>query len=340
MKKNTLFNKVCKCCLLLGSILICFIVLEIVADKIFFVPKVEGLDFHSYGADYMLSDNRNLIYVPKPNIGEHNSHGHRGIEFTYEKGKEKRILFLGDSVVEGLGINVQDRFTEILHRLQNERYEIINLGVRGYNFKQMVEYLEEFGLKFNADYIFLGITYNDLILHSGEIRKLNSIFKQMKHSSFYTNYYRTKSSIGKLLLKTKIYRLIRYRNYSTEHHFKSRMSYRISPDEQKKILGDLIELSNNFNIKISFFFLPVNTDREKEELVKFRELIMSSGFDLYDLEAIASRIHKNRAGLFFRNDPCHLNILGNKIVAEMINRLMNKFIIEKQGLELSRRVGL
>lgn len=77
-----------------------------------------------------------LGWTPIPNSSEHNSLGLRDIE--YLPGPEPTIMFLGDSLVWGMNIQANERFTDLL-RPQLPNFRIVNAGVAGYGTDQ--EYL-------------------------------------------------------------------------------------------------------------------------------------------------------------------------------------------------------
>jgi lysophospholipase L1-like esterase len=101
---------------------------------------------------------------------EINSHGLRGPETTYEKPPATfRILNLGDSVVMGWGVRMEDTYGQRLESLLNEedngelRFEVINAGVPGWNLENALAYLQAEGLKYEPDLILLGLTIaNDI----------------------------------------------------------------------------------------------------------------------------------------------------------------------------------
>jgi hypothetical protein len=134
---------------------------------------------------YVLSPNRKLIYVPKPDSGEFNHDGYRGPLYPRERQPgSTRVVVIGDSVVEGLGVDADERFTSVLSEKLGPGYEIINLGVRGYGLVQEVEYLKEKGLAYAPDHVMFGITHNDLRVDSAEWNSLVKKFKSMEESSF------------------------------------------------------------------------------------------------------------------------------------------------------------
>ena len=99
-----------------------------------------------------------------------NSHGLRGPETTYDKPPVTyRILNLGDSIVMGWGVRMEDTYGRQLESLLNEEdidnrnFEVINAGVPGWNLENASAYLQAEGLKYEPDLILLGVTLtNDI----------------------------------------------------------------------------------------------------------------------------------------------------------------------------------
>jgi lysophospholipase L1-like esterase len=99
-----------------------------------------------------------------------NSHGLRGPETGYEKpAGTYRILNLGDSVAMGWGVREEDTYGQQLEALLNEdssgdqRFEVINAGVPGWNLENALAYLQAEGLKYQPDLILLDLTtVNDI----------------------------------------------------------------------------------------------------------------------------------------------------------------------------------
>lgn len=308
--------------LFLSSLIIALIIAELILSWVRPAPLFEKINIFSYGAHYLLSDNRKLLYVPKPDAGEHNSYGHRGQEYEFTKGGKKRIVFMGDSVVEGFGVSYQNRFTDILQESFKKQFEIINLAVRGYDFQQEVEYFRTFGIGFSPDCVFWGITYNDLMLHSGEIYNIAELMKSNRHNNFYITYYKTKTGIESLLLKTNIYRYVKYYTSKfTNNDFEQEVSYRLEPDTVKKLLCQVKRYSAQNGFYLCFVFLPVNTLLENSQIEEFKRLVAEAGIHYIDLDKKVSQDEKQytKDKLFFPNDPCHLTEFGHQAVADMLS---------------------
>lgn len=93
-----------------------------------------------------------------------NSHGQRDLERTVAKpAGTKRIVMLGDSVVEGVGIReIDDTLSRQLELLYaGESTEVLNFGVSGYCTLAEVELLETKALEFAPDVVILVFVEND-----------------------------------------------------------------------------------------------------------------------------------------------------------------------------------
>jgi len=133
-------------------------------------PEVKVMGFEQQGTVYRRSTNPLLGFEMKPNYrNDHadysmsfpftNSYGQRDVEREIEKPPGvRRILLLGDSVVEGHGIRDLD---QTMSRQLEELFgddgatEVLNFGVSGYCTLAEVELLEVKGLAFEPDIVIL-----------------------------------------------------------------------------------------------------------------------------------------------------------------------------------------
>lgn len=134
---------------------------------------------HPMAAIIDVSTNLNLVFELRPGLDM--KFGHRtvrtnrqgmrsDVDYTEEKPADTvRIVGLGDSGMFGWGVEQGEEYMAVLERLLNERqdgrrYEVLNLGVPGYNTQLEVESLFHKGLKFNPDVVVLGWCINDFQL--------------------------------------------------------------------------------------------------------------------------------------------------------------------------------
>lgn len=123
------------------------------------------------GGIYITSKNHILRYELKPNVSSGklnvNSDGFRDREYTVKKtGNIFRIIVLGDSETLSRSLALQDTLPKKLEYVLNEycpgiNFEVLNMGVEGYNTIQEFEFLQYKGLKYNPDLVILYYCFND-----------------------------------------------------------------------------------------------------------------------------------------------------------------------------------
>jgi hypothetical protein len=125
-----------------------------------------------------ISEHPRLVYQLKPGLDNvykgarvrTNAAGWREEELPHEKDAGViRIVTLGDSVMFGHGVEVDERYTDVLEdflsrRFPQARWEIVNLAVSGYNLVMEVEALKRFGLAYDPDLVLYGYIGNDFCL--------------------------------------------------------------------------------------------------------------------------------------------------------------------------------
>lgn len=303
---------------LISGLLIAEIALKFtLPERIFYRINITSTD-----GNYKLVDNPQLIYVPVPNTGSFNAYGHRGPAFSLQKNSRKRIVAMGDSVVEGLGVELGQRFTDILGKSFKEQYEIINLGVCGYSVLQEAEYFKLLGEKFGPDYVLWFITFNDMRLHSGEIYTFNEKLKAVHNSGFYETYYHNKIWFNKLLMSLNIYKLIKYVCSIRSPKVFYNIEERISSDEAEHVLQRLKNLSKGHIIRLTFIFLPSNTDLYKSDIDDLKNLIQKHDIPYMDFrEAFKTNSSSSPAERYFlKGDCCHFSSEGNEAFADILYR--------------------
>jgi len=95
--------------------------------------------------------------------------------YTVEKPKSIfRIVTVGDSFTEGAFVDTKNNYSEVLEDLLNtnvhcadyQSFEVINLGVAGYDMQYNLERYKRKGLKYNPDLIILWTDENDYVSHN------------------------------------------------------------------------------------------------------------------------------------------------------------------------------
>ena len=127
-----------------------------------------------------------------------NEDGFREISNIGDKSKGVyRILILGDSFTEGYGVEQDERFSYLAENLLNEmgkKVEVINAGVRAYNFTQYHILLQSLYPKYRPDLVVVATVNGDLDVIS------NTMFME---SDIVCRYYKPYYSLeyGQLVLK-------------------------------------------------------------------------------------------------------------------------------------------
>ena len=137
-------------------------------------PEVKPIRLASADCVYQRSTNPILGFELKANYRNQapdfirtyertNSHGQRDRERQLEKpGGVRRILLLGDSVVEGYGLPEPNIISTRLEKLFTEGdVEVLNFGVSAYCTRAEVELLEVKGLRFDPDVVVIVFVEND-----------------------------------------------------------------------------------------------------------------------------------------------------------------------------------
>ena len=120
-----------------------------------------------------------IKHIPDPDLGykmqpsfagkyNTNSDGFRDRDFNVNKNTNVfRIINLGDSVTFGLGVELEYVYNKILENMLNNElgpkinYEVLNMGISGYNSYQEYVLFKSKGLTFNPNLLLLQFFYND-----------------------------------------------------------------------------------------------------------------------------------------------------------------------------------
>jgi hypothetical protein len=157
--------------MLFGSLLFCLVLLEGVVR---FIEPREVMRYFFVQADSVLHHK----FIPNAKgrfvtnaFDTHyqiNSFGLRDEEYAIEKPHgSTRILMVGDSFTEGIGVEADKTFSKIVEGLlnctgTNSKYEVINAGVGSYSPLPEFLYLKSAGLKLNPDIVVLNLDLSDM----------------------------------------------------------------------------------------------------------------------------------------------------------------------------------
>lgn len=150
-----------------GSLLIGLIVGEI-AVRLFWPPLImpRWVENAPYGIRKNLGNIRGHIVFPEyRHKVTSNSEGFRGTrEYALKKpGGVFRVVAMGDSVVNGYGVEDEETFCALLEkRLGSKRpTEVLNMGVPGFSTAEELIQLQHVGLRYEPDLVVVGYFIND-----------------------------------------------------------------------------------------------------------------------------------------------------------------------------------
>jgi len=118
-----------------------------------------------------------------------------------------RILSLGDSFTEGAFVSTNQNYSELLEDMLNQKFscpsvtkfEVINLGVEGYDMQYNLERLKRKGLKYKPDVIILWTNDNDYNVPSEKLRAFGSAWHSAKEVPKILEYFKLKGDYDPIL---------------------------------------------------------------------------------------------------------------------------------------------
>ncbi len=153
-------------------LLFCFLIVEICGRVYLHDHLVYDVEMSRYAMTLKQdSPDRHIGHVHKPNaqaklmgvLIRTNSDGFRGPECPVARSTKKRLMFLGDSMTLGWGVEEQDTFTDLLESKLSKiaPTEIINAGIGNYTTEQETYLSLDKGLKYHPDKVVVFFGIND-----------------------------------------------------------------------------------------------------------------------------------------------------------------------------------
>jgi len=296
---------------------------------------------------FRLSPNPKIGYEPIPNIhyeedslsfyqyrGTSNELGYRGP--TYPETREPgtmRIVVIGDSIVEGIGIDdYEELFSAKVERALRESgipAQVFNFGVSGYNTQQEVETLKDKALRFDPDLVLLAYCLNDTSSPDYWILKpLLSEANQKEH------LHRSDSIAARYLIKSALYRLLRFHVFASSSDEKQALTVKqfATGDTVEQYIMELSALSNANGFDAIVVVFPHFTDRtfenyafsEGHEFV--RKIVEKQDLLLLDLLPAYQTCRRNSNAPLHR-DNLHPNALGHTCAANAITQFILETVV-------------
>ena len=299
--------------------------------------------------NYRLSEDDVLKYelMPGSPEGDHaiSSVGLRDREFTSPKPADVfRLALIGDSVTYGLFCKRDALFAESLERLLNTHapggsphYEVLNMGVVGYNTRQVVQRLRVQGPAIEPDLVIYGYVLNDPQAYSLELESLRAMksaadrslsdalsrgmWRGLSHSRLAVMIKRTQITVDQPILPSfgpgfEAYRAGRHIEYLRSLHEDAR--------SWSMVAAGLAELSTvasslgDVPVLVAVFPISLDTEPDTYPLAGIHTKVMAeatrAGLKSLDLAPVFQAVEAAEGRHFF-NDFMHLNHNGHDVAA-------------------------
>ncbi len=280
-----------------------------------------------------------------------NSLGLRDEDFSEEKSSDEfRVLFLGDSVIFGFKLNIEETVPYYFNLLgqgifNKKKLRTINAGVDGYSTFQEFSYLKKRGIKLSPDLVILGFVLNDIFEPylvskarggsgsyaglAGQKSFTRSLLRFACQSAFFTKVFFEYLKIkNQSKIKKQTSGEYRYRStediYNTENLFKYPLSQEIEYawiDVEKEILK-IKNFTDENNIRFMIVVFPyagqvVDKIWSLKPQERINEFCIKNRISIKDL-AGDFLLSENPKDLFLLGDGNHLSPSGAKFSAEKI----------------------
>ena len=267
--------------------------------------------------------------------------------------KTYKLALIGDSFVEGIGLNFDDTFAGILEKDLN--YNIANLGLRSYspsNYKEKILYFIKQGFNFDHIIIFIDISdIQDEDFRNGKIRnnkkKITNSFKYKNFKEFlkfnfqlsYYIFFKIKNFIRSRNLSEKI-----FNNHDAynENYLRGSWTYKKNNPHIKnglhhslKNMENLVNFLKKNQIEYSIAVYPwpqqLLFDEQNSIHVKIWKNFCEKNsckyffdfFKVYHELIEKNELEKIILNYYFYTDV-HINKKGNEVIASLLRKKLKK----------------
>lgn len=263
-----------------------------------------------------------------------NSLGFRDKPRVLKKSSKVRIGMLGDSVTEGVGVHEKDRFSNRLQDLIDKNKldaEVINFGIAGQSTYDEKYILEQYGLKFSPDIVFLQVCQNDFERNEGIAKDQKKTIATDRVGANKQDYTKPKRGIIPFLQKRSAFYLFfaeRYNYLKLKLGFPTKLlkqSIAIGKKEWQitlRCISEINDICMRNNATLIVIYVPLQDEvligsdhianSIQEEIESYCDKMKIRSINVID----ALREYQGKNDLYL--DYCHLSPEGNKKVAETI----------------------
>jgi lysophospholipase L1-like esterase len=246
-----------------------------------------------------------------------NSDGLRDQEYPIESERAHRMIFLGDSLTLGWGVEQEDTFESLLEERFNAQgrgqVEILNFGIGNYNTAQEVALFAKKGLKYHPDKVVVFYFVND-----AEPTPQASGREFLGHSRLITFYW---SRVNILLSK-----------YSRDGSFLGQYGdlYREGQpgwEATKASFGALRDLCDQHGIGLQVVLLPELHDLKnppfRRQYAMVEAVLKSEAIPALDLTPHFSTVDDDPTSLWVALDDAHPNARAHKLIADFSQQFIS-----------------
>lgn len=249
--------------------------------------------------------------------------------------KVGQVLVVGDSSIEGMGLQQNETFPSVLEEKTKEKFSLqfINSGLRRTSPITQVIRVRYFIKKFKPKFVLWSLTENDFDEDYYLMQKAESVDKYGIPTKINLDYWqKTNPSflyehIKKLDPSTNFYIAVLRHLYLSEHDHKSSKLWEDSPALCEGIL-EAKRMSEKYNFKLKFMIIPFSPEYvslydEGNLKQKMERVIKCLDKDSY-IDLRVPEIDKNSS--LFQEDLMHLNYEGVKSSVDIMLPSIEEFL--------------
>lgn len=284
---------------------------------------------------YKPNSSRNWTGLGIPTVWHFNNWGFRDRVFSDKKqilGNVYRILFVGDSVVMGLGVEDYEALPRQLeNQLRQTKFtsgmnfmEVFNLGIWGYGILEQQAVVSEVGTRLNPNLVIIGFLVNDPEESAYHMRnQTHVVLKSIPNIvvPLPIKDFLEKHSHLFLFLENRYYSFIE--RYKAEAKIDSKLheeGWKIADESIKEIkketerVGSKLLIMNLPYVSDMTADVPVSSDIAN----RLKEICKKYNVNYFEVTE-ALRKYPNNSSLFINNGvDVHLTPKGNQVVAELL----------------------
>ena len=244
-----------------------------------------------------------------------NSDGLRDRDYPVERGSAYRIIFLGDSLTFGWGVEQENTFQYILEDEISKATptEIINFGTGNYNTEQEVNLFFEKGVKYGPDKVVLFYFIND-----AEVTPEKSGLWFLGYSHLISFYWSRINSLMNNMFSSKS-----FKDYYTALYLDDQEGWMNS----KKALLQLRDYCLENGIAFQVVLLPELHDTDNlifgDVYNKISLFLQQNGIEYMSLAKLFSD-HEDQIELWVSYDDAHPNKLAHGAIADSLVEFISK----------------